>query len=100
MKVPRIHWRWTRKRVLTAEWVEGVKVDDAAGLRFLGLDPADLDEKLVRVFSRQLFHTGFVHGDPHPGNVHVRRGADGKAQLILLDHGLYQEVRGGGLVYV
>lgn len=92
VKVPKIYWRWTRKRILTTEWIEGVKVDDISGLRFLGLgDLADLDDKLVRVFSRQLFHTGFVHGDPHPGNVHVRRGEDGKAELVLLDHGLYQE---------
>ena len=92
MKVPQINWPLTRKRILTAEWIEGVKVDDGPGLRFLGLgDLADLDEKLIRIFSRQLFRTGFVHGDPHPGNVHVRKGKDGKAEIVLLDHGLYQE---------
>jgi len=92
VKVPKILWDWTRKRILTAEWIEGVKVDDGPGLRLLGIDNlADLDEKLVRIFSRQLFHTGFVHGDPHPGNVHVRKGQDGKAEVVLLDHGLYQE---------
>jgi len=92
VKVPKIFWEWTRKRILTTEWIEGVKVDDQSGLRFLGLeDLADLDEKLVRVFARQLFHTGFVHGDPHPGNVHVRKGKDAKAEIVLLDHGLYQE---------
>lgn len=92
VKVPKILWSLTRKRIMTAEWIEGVKVDDGPGLRFLGLgDLADLDEKLVHIFSRQLFHTGFVHGDPHPGNVHVRKGKDGKAEVVLLDHGLYQE---------
>ncbi|XP_074024000.1 uncharacterized aarF domain-containing protein kinase 5-like, partial [Numenius arquata] len=47
-------------------------------------------EKLIRVFAEQIFHTGFIHADPHPGNVLVRRGPDGKAQLVLLDHGLYE----------
>jgi len=65
--------------------------DDIAGLRYLGLELADVDDKLINVCARQLFRTGFVHGDPHPGNVHVRAGRDGKAEIILLDHGLYQE---------
>lgn len=38
-----------------------------------------------------MFHTGFVHADPHPGNVLVRSKA-GQAELVLLDHGLYQEL--------
>lgn len=38
----------------------------------------------------QIFHTGFVHADPHPGNVLVRKGKDKKAQIVLLDHGLYE----------
>ncbi|XP_053916590.1 uncharacterized aarF domain-containing protein kinase 5 [Cuculus canorus] len=48
--------------------------------------------KLIRLFAEQIFSTGFIHADPHPGNVLVRRGADGKAELILLDHGLYEEL--------
>uniref|UniRef100_A0A8C3GGW3 AarF domain containing kinase 5 n=1 Tax=Cairina moschata TaxID=8855 RepID=A0A8C3GGW3_CAIMO len=47
-------------------------------------------DKLIRVFAEQIFYTGFIHADPHPGNVLVRRGPDGKAQLVLLDHGLYE----------
>nr|KAG5707224.1 hypothetical protein BaRGS_017908 [Batillaria attramentaria] len=48
-----------------------------------------VDYKLVQCFSDQIFLSGFVHADPHPGNVFVRKGADGKAELVLLDHGLY-----------
>ncbi|KTF88896.1 hypothetical protein cypCar_00027967, partial [Cyprinus carpio] len=47
-------------------------------------------DKLIRVFAEQIFYTGFIHADPHPGNVLVRRGPDNKAELVLLDHGLYQ----------
>ena len=43
------------------------------------------------VLSSQLFHTGFVHADPHPGNVLVRL-VRGRAQVVLLDHGLYEEM--------
>lgn len=38
-----------------------------------------------------IFVNGFVHCDPHPGNVLVRKGPDtGKVEIVLLDHGLYQ----------
>ena len=46
-------------------------------------------EKVVSAFSHQLFVTGFVHGDPHPGNVFVRPSPQGDAEIVLLDHGLY-----------
>lgn len=55
-----------------------------------GLGLKDTADKLIRVFAEQIFYTGFIHADPHPGNVLVRRGPDNKAELVLLDHGLYQ----------
>ena len=43
------------------------------------------------MYSEMIFVNGFVHCDPHPGNVLVRKRPDtGKAEVILLDHGLYQ----------
>ncbi len=46
---------------------------------------------MITAFSHQLFITGFVHGDPHPGNVLIRPDPHNKrtAQVVLLDHGLY-----------
>lgn len=45
-----------------------------------------------------IFVNGFVHCDPHPGNVLVKKcPASGKAHIILLDHGLYQVHSYGGL---
>ncbi len=43
----------------------------------------DIDTNLLRVFSEQIFHTGFVHADPHPGNILIRK-VDGQAQIVLL----------------
>lgn len=37
-----------------------------------------------------IFKAGFVHSDPHPGNLFVRKNCDGKLELVLLDHGIYQ----------
>lgn len=56
------------QRVLTAEYIHGFKVSDVDGIRKAGLDLKDVDKKLVNAFAEQIFHTGFVHADPHPGN--------------------------------
>ena len=37
-----------------------------------------------------IFLRGFIHCDPHPGNILVRKGSKGKAEIIMLDHGLYR----------
>ncbi|XP_077637828.1 putative aarF domain-containing protein kinase 5 [Lonchura striata] len=88
--VPRVHWGHCSKRVLTADFCEGCKITNLEGIRALGLGLRDTAEKLIQVFAEQIFYTGFIHADPHPGNMLVRRGPDGRAQLVLLDHGLYE----------
>ncbi|KAK3765791.1 hypothetical protein RRG08_026262 [Elysia crispata] len=92
--VPNVHWDHTSKRVLTTEFIDGVKISNIEGIKSYGLSLKDVDHKLVRSFSDQIFLSGFVHADPHPGNVFVRKGADGRAQLVLLDHGLYDSLEG------
>ncbi|XP_007954258.1 uncharacterized aarF domain-containing protein kinase 5 [Orycteropus afer afer] len=88
--VPRVHWDKTSKRVLTADFCEGSKANDLEALKAQGLMEKDVARKLIEVFAEQIFDTGFIHSDPHPGNILVRKGLDGKAELVLLDHGLYQ----------
>ncbi|XP_002741631.1 putative aarF domain-containing protein kinase 5 [Saccoglossus kowalevskii] len=90
--VPKIYWNLTTKRVLTMEHIEGCKVTDKESIHNMSLTLQDVDTKLICVFAEQIFHTGFVHADPHPGNVFVRKGKDSKAELVLLDHGLYDEI--------
>ncbi|XP_049812799.1 uncharacterized aarF domain-containing protein kinase 5 isoform X1 [Schistocerca nitens] len=90
--VPKVYWNLSSKRVLTTEFVHATKVNDVQGLRNYGFSLSDVDEKLFRAFAEQIFHTGFVHADPHPGNVLVRKGKNGKAELVLLDHGLYEHL--------
>uniref|UniRef100_UPI00358E662D uncharacterized aarF domain-containing protein kinase 5 isoform X2 n=1 Tax=Myxine glutinosa TaxID=7769 RepID=UPI00358E662D len=88
--VPKVHWKKTTKRVLTADYCDGCKVTNIADISKQGLSLQDVADKLIRAFAEQIFTTGFIHADPHPGNVLVRKGSDGKAELILLDHGLYE----------
>ncbi|XP_060133524.1 uncharacterized aarF domain-containing protein kinase 5 isoform X1 [Zootoca vivipara] len=88
--VPRVYWERSSKRVLTADFYDGCKVNDMEGIKRRGLQAKDAAQKLIQAFADQIFLTGFIHADPHPGNVLVRKGPDGKVQLILLDHGLYE----------
>ncbi|XP_037650767.1 uncharacterized aarF domain-containing protein kinase 5 isoform X2 [Sebastes umbrosus] len=88
--VPKVFWEQTSKRVLTAEFCNGCKINNVEEIKRQGLSLKDTADKLIRTFAEQIFYTGFIHADPHPGNVLVRRGPDNKAQLVLLDHGLYE----------
>ncbi|EDV39312.1 uncharacterized protein Dana_GF25249 [Drosophila ananassae] len=91
--VPKVHWSHTKTRVLTLEWMDGCKVTDQKTIKSWKLDLYDVDVKLFNAFAEQIFYTGFVHADPHPGNIFVRRSKrNGRAEIILLDHGLYEEL--------
>ncbi|CAB3371344.1 Hypothetical predicted protein [Cloeon dipterum] len=90
--VPKVHWSLSTSRVLTMEFCEGAKISDRPALEKMGLSLADVDTKMISAFAEQIFHTGFVHADPHPGNILVRKTKSGSAELVLLDHGLYQEL--------
>ncbi|XP_069771196.1 uncharacterized aarF domain-containing protein kinase 5 isoform X2 [Narcine bancroftii] len=90
--VPKVHWEQTSKRILTADYCEGCKITNVDEIEQQGLSVKDVADKLVRTFAEQIFYTGFIHADPHPGNVLVRKGTDGKAELVLLDHGLYESL--------
>jgi aarF domain-containing kinase len=47
---------------------------------------------LIELFGEMIFVHGFVHGDPHPGNILVSPQGQGKFSLVLLDHGIYKEL--------
>ena len=84
--VPRTFPALSGSRVLTQEWCEGVRVDDKEGLKALGVNVRALAARVQRMFGKMIFVDGYVHCDPHPGNMLV--GADGR--LVLLDHGVYR----------
>ncbi|KAF5284670.1 hypothetical protein FQA39_LY16952 [Lamprigera yunnana] len=89
--VPKIMWPLCSSRVLVTEFIDGWKISDINALKRSGFDLVDINKKLFETFGEQIFCTGFVHADPHPGNVLVRKEAK-KTQLVLLDHGLYQTI--------
>jgi ubiquinone biosynthesis protein len=64
--VPRIYWQATTRRVLTMEYGEGRRVDNAA---VPAVERPRLARSLMRLFLTQVFEHGVFHGDPHPGNI-------------------------------
>ncbi|MCJ1308250.1 hypothetical protein MMC25_001903 [Agyrium rufum] len=145
--IPKVYHELSSKRVMTAEWIEGVRLWDkenltrpwkgprgrgSPGCHGAALDPQVLDQALsstsnidysahikpnrewwkgpkgdgglgvqlkdvmstmVDLFSAQMFLWGWVHCDPHPGNIFIRRLANGKPELVLIDHGLYIQMQ-------
>ena len=61
-------------------------------LQAAGVDVVDVSRKIGKMFSRMIFEEGWVHCDPHPGNVLVQRDGQGDTQIVLLDHGLYTQL--------
>ncbi|KAI0363112.1 ABC1-domain-containing protein [Pilatotrama ljubarskyi] len=113
--IPKVYPELSTKKVMVAEWIDGVRLSDRRGIaRLMGDDASDPPPRpplpadrfptlrggvewvmrtMIELFSAQIFDWGWVHCDPHPGNIivrphpHPRRRGD--AQFVLLDHGLY-----------
>jgi len=71
IRVPKIYWSHTSRRVLTLEFIRGTKVIDVEGLRARRLSAVKVNRLLVRTYLKQLLEDGFFHADPHPGNLLV-----------------------------
>ena len=82
--VPRPMPDYCTVRVLTMDYIEGVKVNSLSPVALLEIDGEALAEDLFRAYLKQIFVDGFFHADPHPGNVFIT--PDGR--LALLDLGM------------
>jgi predicted unusual protein kinase regulating ubiquinone biosynthesis (AarF/ABC1/UbiB family) len=71
VRVPKIYWSHTARRVLTLEFIRGTKVTDVEGLRSRRVSAVKVNRLLVRTYLKQLLEDGFFHADPHPGNLLV-----------------------------
>ena len=73
---------------------EGSSITNIKYLRDNKIDIREVSTMLSEIFYKQIFEFGFVHSDPHPGNIYVRKekvGGKDITRLVLLDHGLYRE---------
>src|SRR5205823_1908742 len=82
--VPRVYWSYTRSRVLTLEWLDGIQVVDVDPEHWSVEERRDLAYLMTETWMTMIFRHGFFHGDPHPANILVLGRAD---QIGLVDFG-------------
>ncbi|RKP04352.1 hypothetical protein CXG81DRAFT_8471, partial [Caulochytrium protostelioides] len=88
---------WAGPRVLVMEYISGAgKLDDRAFMARTGIEPAHVARELGRVYAQMIFKDGFVHCDPHAGNltslIAAATATPTPFDLVLLDHGLYRSL--------
>ena len=91
MLVPEIHRELSSPRVLTMQWLRGIKITEKQQLIDAGLEPREVLQDLMHIFVHMIMADGFFQADPHPGNLMVT--PEGK--IIVLDFGLSKELPEG-----
>ncbi|MFO5527039.1 MAG: ABC1 kinase family protein, partial [Cuspidothrix sp.] len=89
VKVPRVYWRYATTRVITLEYVPGIKVSQYDALEAAGVDRKAIARYGAQAYLHQLLNNGFFHADPHPGNLAV--SPDGA--LIFYDFGMMGTIK-------
>ncbi|MBD6616709.1 AarF/ABC1/UbiB kinase family protein [Komarekiella sp. 'clone 1'] len=89
VKVPRVYWRYTTSRVLTLEYVPGIKISQYEALEAAGLDRKVIARQGAQAYLLQLLNSGFFHADPHPGNIAVSPNGS----LIFYDFGMMGRIK-------
>ena len=81
--IPRVYWQYSSRRILTMEYIEGIKISDFAELKKANFKTSEIAENLLAALFTQIYEQGFFHADPHPGNIAI--SANG--QIIFYDFG-------------
>lgn len=82
--IPKVYWDFTTPKVLTMEFIEGVKISSVKDFRKLGVKGSYLSNILVRLFVKGVLYFHFFHADPHPGNILIMKDK----KIALLDFGI------------
>ena len=88
VKVPKVYWRYSTRRLLTLEYLDGTNLDDRRQIDEWGVDRKKLATSFMEAFVRQALEGGHFHCDPHPGNAFCLR----TGQLALLDFGMVKRL--------
>lgn len=89
VNVPRIYWRYATSRVLTLEYLPGIKISQYEALEAAGLDRKAIARQGAQAYLLQLLNSGFFHADPHPGNIAV----SASGALIFYDFGMMGRIK-------
>lgn len=88
IRIPRVIWKYSARKVLTLEYLEGTKIDRVSELREKGIDTEAVGNLLITTFLEQIVIKGVFHADPHAGNLAVDRSGN----LIIFDFGMVGEI--------
>ncbi|MEH2286793.1 ABC1 kinase family protein [Nostoc sp.] len=89
VNVPRIYWRYATSKVLTLEYLPGIKISQYEALEAAGLDRKVIARQGAQAYLLQLLNSGFFHADPHPGNIAVSTNG----ALIFYDFGMMGRIK-------
>lgn len=84
IRIPRVFRDVSGRRVLTMEFISGVRIDDTRAIRDLGIDTRELSERVLQTYLTQIFEDGLFHADPHTGNLLVTP----ENELVFIDCGM------------
>ena len=87
-RVPEIIWEHSSRRVLTMEFMDGIKITDRDALKAANIDQNEVAQIMMETFCEQILVNGFFHADPHPGNLLVQPGP----VVVFIDFGLSKEL--------
>ncbi len=88
IRIPIVYWPFTTTKVLTLEYLEGIKITDFDEIDRAGIDRKEAARILAEAYAQMFFSDGLFHGDPHPGNIFVRPGPE----IILVDFGMVDRI--------
>ena len=86
--IPKVYWQFCTKKILTMEFIQGIKVSHLEQLDEKGYNRKVIAERLTSSMLHQILIEGFFHGDPHPGNIYVLPGNE----ISYLDFGMIGRV--------
>ena len=86
--VPKVDWAHSARRVLTSEFIDGIKISESDRLVAAGIDPNRVALIMTEAYCEQILVHGFFHADPHPGNLLVLPGP----VVVFIDFGLVKEL--------
>ena len=87
--IPEVYLELSTSKVLTMEFIHGVKINNLSAIDQAGIDRAELARNTLRAIVKQLLIDGFFHADPHPGNVLVNLET---GEATFLDTGMVGEL--------
>jgi ubiquinone biosynthesis protein len=85
VRIPRVYWSYTRARVLTLEYLDGIQLGDVEYSTTPEIERRRLAEIMTETWMTMIFKNGFFHGDPHPANILV---LENHQAIGLVDFGL------------